>query len=164
MTPEVPKPHEAFGFNEQEALFNRVTDTRFQELITDPRTTVHKIELSNNNYGEFLFVTVSKPGHEKRECVTFYGMGYHDYRERWLTDHWYWYRSTLYPETLEESIGREETEERLRERRDEIRPYVTDEPPSEQGRLFADLADLTDEDNAMTELADLEDLMDSSDF
>lgn len=160
----MPKPYETFGFSESEALFNRVSHARFQDLLDDEQVSVHRIELSSNNYGEFLFITASRPSNGERSCVTFFGLGFHDWRERWLVDQWFWYRSNPTPETFESTLSRDETEKILRERLETIRPFVTNEPPSEQGELFALLADLTDEDHALIEMEDRQEFADSHDF
>lgn len=67
---------EEFGFTERERLFDKVSHARFLEFLDDPKTKVHRIEESTNSYGEYLFVTVSRPGTKKRILVTFYGLGY----------------------------------------------------------------------------------------
>ena len=86
-------PAEAFGLTENERLWDRVSHTRLLELLSDPKTTVHSLEESHNNYGEYLFVTLSRQGANKRIFMTFYGLGFHEYRERWIADEWYWYES-----------------------------------------------------------------------
>jgi hypothetical protein len=159
--PAVPelKPGEGFGFTEQEKLDDRVSDERFKTFLNDPHTTIHQVDESTNNYGEFLFVTVSRPiGDEKRECATFFGYGYHEHRERWFTNEWLWYRANQFPETMRQQLTREEAKELLQQRRRWITPFITEEPQSDHARLFEFLADLTDEDGALTEIEDLEDL------
>jgi hypothetical protein len=61
-----------------------IAGLRMQERM-EP-TTIHAAELSSNSYGEFLLVTVSRPGEEKPTYLTLYGLGYHEYRERWSTE------------------------------------------------------------------------------
>ena len=96
MTPErrnaspQPKPANEFGFTEREQLFDRISHERLIGFLDDTTTTVHKVEESSNSYGEFLFVTVSRPGTSHRHCITFYGIGLHEHRERWVTDEWFW--------------------------------------------------------------------------
>lgn len=66
MTPETqpnsaPKsPSEIFGFSKKEQLYWRVNQERFQEILSDDSTIIHKIHESSNSYGEFLFVTTSR--------------------------------------------------------------------------------------------------------
>lgn len=166
MSKEQPQPSNAFEFTEREKLFDRVSDARFQELLEDERTVIHRIELSANNYGEFLFVTVSLPGAasrpvgERKSVVTMFGLGYHEYRERWLTDEWFWYEAFSRRELIEQTIPREEVEEILRERKAEIAPYISRQTQSGRGKLFEMIADLTDDDGAVAEMEDLGDLAD----
>ncbi len=91
--PTRPSLHEVFHLNEMERLDGRLSQGRFQEIVKDERTTIHRVEESCNNYGEFLFVTVSRPAAQERACVTFFGLGFHEYRERWIADEWFWYRA-----------------------------------------------------------------------
>lgn len=144
-----------FGFTANEELFDRVSDKRFREFISSAETSVHAVGASSNNYGEFLFVTLSRPAPVGRHVVTFYGLGYHDYRERWFVNEWFWYRSDPMPLLLEQAISQQEAEELLRKRLEEINPYVTEEAQSERAQLFELLADLTDEDGAYSELEDM---------
>jgi len=90
-SPAPKRPHEVFGLNQNEALYWRVGKERFEELLNDDQTLIHKINESSNSFGEFLFVTTSRPGEKDRIYMAFYGLGYHDHRERWITEEWYWY-------------------------------------------------------------------------
>lgn len=163
-TSEAPKPGDAFRFTERERRAWRVSGGRFQALVEDERTVVHRVELSANNYGEFLFVTVSLPEQadqpvgERASVVTFWGLGYHEYRERWITAEWFWYQAFSRPELIEQTVDKATVQKLLKERREDIQPEVGGPQQSEQGKLFEMLADLTDEDGAYTEMQDLDDL------
>lgn len=151
-------PH--FGLTEREQLFDRVSHERFLAILDDGYNTIREMKLSTNNYGEFLFVTVSRPQGEQHEGITFWGYGYHDYRERWFTEEWFWHRSTIYPNTLERRIARDEAQEILGARLQEITPYLEEGHQSQRGALFELLAEMTDEDGAYIELEDLGDVPD----
>lgn len=155
--PVIPSLREVFGITECEDLYNRVTDRRFEEILADERITIHEISEDYNNYGEFLFVHVSRPAGDRRISVCFYGIGFHEHRERWYTDQWFWYRANNFPERLNQTIPKDEAEEMIKKRRAEIASYVTDQPRSPRARLFEFLADITDEDGALAELEDLGD-------
>ncbi len=160
MSKEHPQPEEVYGFMEWETLYDRVTDARFRALIEDERTTIHKVEVAANSYGEFLFVSTSRAAGESRVCVSFFGLGYHDHRERWFTQEWFWYRANTFSEVLEKTVSKDEVGELLRQRREEIAPYASQQAQSGRGKLFEMLAELTDDDDAITELEDLGDLAD----
>ncbi len=158
MSIEAPRPRDyGFGFTETERDFYRVSDKRFQELFTDEQTTIHKIELSYNSFGEFLFVTASRETPEGRQPVTFYSQGYHEYRERWIDNEWYWYRANSHLATLKRIVAKDEAEEVLNQRREEIAPYITQAQQTRRGQLYEMMADLTDEDGAIMEMEDLAD-------
>ena len=146
---------EEFGFTEQERLFDKVSHARFLEFLDDPKTRVHRIEESTNSFGEYLFVTVSRPGANKRIFMTFYGLGYHEYRERWITDEWNWYQSVRGGELERENIPRQAAKQQIEERYREVKAYAQQDTQTRQGQLFEMIADLTDEDGAWSEMQDL---------
>ena len=78
--PASRRPYEIFGFIEKERLYWRVNQERFDEIIGDEQTTIHKVHESSNMYGEFLFITTSRPGDQGRITMTFYGLGFHEHR------------------------------------------------------------------------------------
>jgi hypothetical protein len=157
---ERPQPLDPFGFTEREQLWDRISDERFRALIADEATTIHRIDVDANSYGEFAFVTLSREAQGQREIVRFWGLGYHEHRERWITTHWNWYRGNQYPAALQQTMTVEGALELLEQRRAEIAPYVTEEAQSARARLYEMLADLTDEDGALAELDDLGDVFD----
>ena len=155
--PEPVKPEDVYGLTEKERLYYRVPDARFQEILDDEQTAIHDVQISTNNYSEFLFVHTSRPGGEGRKCVTFYGLGLHELRKRWITDEWFYYRWNPPPQSqvLEQTLSREQVRENIRQRRDELAHYGTPDAQSSHGWFYEMLADLTDDDAALTELEDL---------
>ena len=106
--PAIPTPSEVFGFTEREMLFNRVSAARFSAIVGDEPTTIHRVEESYNNYGEWVFVTASRAAGERRICVMFYGLGFHEYRERWFVDTWFFYQANAFPDMLDREVPKEE--------------------------------------------------------
>ena len=83
MSHEVPaqpahpqRPRELFGLSEQEHLDRRVSYERFREILNHDQTTIHTVEESSYGLGEFLHVTASRPAHQRRICLIFYGLGF----------------------------------------------------------------------------------------
>ena len=152
---EKPQPSDPFGFTEKEKLWDQIGDRRMRAILEDAGTTIHKIEVDSNSYGEFAFVTVSREVDGQRSMVTLWGLGYHEYRERWIADHWRWYQGNPFPAILAQQMTLEEAQDMLERRRQEIAPYLADETQSPRGRLYELLADMTDEDGALAELEDL---------
>ncbi|MBN1536180.1 MAG: hypothetical protein JW908_05565 [Anaerolineales bacterium] len=152
------KYYEVFGLTEKEFLFNRVTQKRFSELMEDKNTIVHSIQESSNNYGEFLFVTTSRPGQKGRICITFFGLGYHEYRERWISNEWFWYQSSPTPQNMSNKMDKNEAKEIISTRQDFISPNLSQKTQSLRGHLFETLADMTDEDGALVEMEELDSL------
>ena len=158
--PAPRKPEEVFGLNEREALIGRINQERFKEILNDDQTKIHSIQDASNNYGEFIFVTASRPGDRNPIIMTFYGLGYHEHRERWITDEWFWFQLNLHEEHQEELISKEDAHELLEERLAGIRPYINQDSQTERGKFFELLADLTDEDGALAEMEDIEPYID----
>lgn len=168
MSPEFQPPispdHEPYGFTEQERLFDRVSHNRLIEILKDRETAILKAEMNSNTFGEFLFVSTKRGVGDNVAHVTFFGLGFHEYRERWIDKEWSWYESTPSSETDPEELTHEEVLAVITERQAEIAPEVGRQTQSSRGRLYEMLADLTDEDGALTELEDLGELFDDDDM
>ena len=160
LQPAPRRPYEVFGLTEKEALSWRVDQERFLEIFNDDQTIIHELNPSSNNFGEFLFITTSRPGDHGRVCMTFFGMGYHEYRERWITEEWFWYQANSYPDLLRKKLEKEDAQELLKQRWEDIQPDLRKDSQTERGKLFEMLADLTDEDGALAEIQDIEHLAD----
>jgi hypothetical protein len=157
MTKEQSQPQtEGFRLSENERLFDKVSDKRFQHLIFDAQTTIHEFKLDSNSYGEFLFVTVSRAKGQGREILTFWGLGYHEYRERWFTEEWSFHESYPSTKSLGQQLSHKEAKRLIQERKSEVEHEAQEQSPqSAMGALFEILADITDEDGALSELEDL---------
>lgn len=94
------KLSDIFGFTEQEHLRWCISQGRFDEIFADEETIVHKVKVSSNNFSEILFVATSRSGEQGRVCITFYGLGYHEYRVRWIINEWYWFQTNSFPNLL----------------------------------------------------------------
>lgn len=158
MTPEKLRPYrpyETFGITENEVIRWRISDNKLKEILANPNTTVHKIEINANNYGEFLFITASRGAGKQRTCMTFWGLGYHEYRQRWIHQEWFWHQT---PASLVDpmvKISKEEVNNLLEHRQEVVVPYLDQNTQTEQGKLFETLADMTDDDAALAEMQDL---------
>ncbi|GAB4422337.1 MAG: hypothetical protein Kow00106_19500 [Anaerolineae bacterium] len=106
--PEKPCPTDEFGFTEREQLYARISHERLLEFLADPHTVVHSMHEDHNVYGEFLFLKVSRLGQAQRIWVTFWGLGYHEYRDRWLADEWFYHHSNVLPGDDEQTLAKEE--------------------------------------------------------
>lgn len=158
--PATPNPDDEFGLTRQEQLYNRVNDERFQAFLDDELTTIHRVETSSNNYGQFLFVTLSRMAGDQRRLISFYGLGEHELRERWIVSEWCYYRAHPFQDVIEQQLDRQEAQDLIQQRREEIAPYVHQRPQSGRGKLFELLADLADDDGASAEMDDLGDFAD----
>src|SRR5215210_1535025 len=117
MSKERPQDQNVFDFSENEKLFERVSHERLISFVAQENTTVHEVALSSNTYGEFLFVSLTKQGDPFPSYVTFWGMGYHEQRERWLSQEWFWFRSIARTSLLEREMPNEEALRLIAERR-----------------------------------------------
>ena len=131
----------------------------FDEILNAGDTVIHMIKPSSNHYGEFLFVTISRFGDQGRVYATFYGLGFHEYRERWITDEWFWYQAMGNPDLQREQIPKDEAQAKIQGHREENWPDVRLDTQTERGSLFEMLANLTDDDGALAEMEDMDQLM-----
>jgi len=148
-------PAETFGLTEQERLWDRVSHERLLQLLGDSKTQVHTLEESHNNYGEYLFVTLSRPGPTGRIFMTFYGLGYHEYRERWVYQEWYWYESVRGAGLEQQRVSQQDARWLIDARYRECEASAHHDTQTHRGRVFELLADFTDEDGAWAEMEDL---------
>lgn len=155
-SPSTPEnPNKKFGFTESEILFNRISHQRFLEMLQDPKHKINTIVESGNAYGEFLFVTISREDNGQKLIITFYGLGYHEYRDRWFMDEWHWYQTYANSESCKGEISKDDALKQIEAQKIEILPYAEKATQSEAGYFFEMLADLTDDDGAIGELDDL---------
>ena len=148
------KTVDIFGLTNKEQLYDFTSDTHFQAILQSEETTIHQITVDTNSYGEFMFVTVSREAAGKPRFMTFWGLGFHEPRERWLTQEWRFHES--YIRKFPPPMSKEEASQEIQQRRDDIANDAIDTTPTQAAMLFNLLADLTDEDGALTELEDLD--------
>ena len=65
-----------------------------------------------------------------------------------------WYRSNLTPNLRQQELSIEDANELLKNRLDEISPYIKQDTQTNYGRLFEAIADITDDD-ALAEMQDM---------
>lgn len=143
-----------FSFTEREKLYDYISHNRFMALMEQPDVDIHEIQESTNSFGEYLFVTVSCRSEQPKLLYTFWGLGYHEYRERWITDTWQWYESQQNP-SKKAVLPKHEAIMQIKEREAFVRAHATPTRQSRQAQLYELMADLTDEDGALSELDDL---------
>ncbi|NJM40669.1 MAG: hypothetical protein HC853_07820 [Anaerolineae bacterium] len=156
-----------FSFTESELLAKQITHARFLELLNHSGPAIHTVRVTTNLYGEFQFVTISAqipklnswetPSSDRRS-ITFWGLGYHDSRERWLCDEWRWHPSQQPSDPAHAlRLSKPHVLNELAERHAFCRTEAqAAEPASARAQLFALFADLGDEDGATTMLEDME--------
>ena len=157
LTPE--NPYQTFGFSESEILFYHITHKRFLEMLQDPKTKIHSVKESGNAYGEFLFVTVSRKVNGQQLIMTFYSLGFHEYRDRWFTDEWHWYQSYADSESCKGEISKDDAVHQIELRKNEVLTYAAEVTQSDEGYLFEMLAELTDDDSAIATFNDFSDFL-----
>ena len=96
---------------------------------------------------------------EQRYALTFFGLGFHEPRDRWLLDDWFWYGASL-RDKKERPLPKEAALALIEARRQAVLGYAAGQIQTERGKLFEMIADLTDDDGALAELEDLDDLLD----
>lgn len=147
-----------FSFTEREKLYDQITHSRFLSIVSQPDVDIHEVNESSNSFGEFLFVTLSCRTEQPKKLYTFYGLGFHEHRERWIADTWQWYQSQR-DEKKFPILEKNDASEQIKDRETYIRGSAgNEEPQSRRAQLYEILADFTDEDGALSELDDLDSL------
>ena len=128
-----------------------ITTKELIELVRNPDNVVCRCIEANNSYGRFLFVDIHND--ETDECTSYYGAGYHEYRERYLIDEWAQFRSQD-NETLR--IAKDAVVNRINECVKVARKGQYGRPPqSENAELFEELVGVIDDEDAV--IAEMED-------
>ncbi len=143
-----------FSFTERENLYDQVSHDRFMALMLQPDVDIHEVKEDSNSFGEYLFVTVSCRTEQPKKLRTFWGLGYHEHRERWIADSWQWYESQRSTQS-QPVLDKDEAYSQIKEREAFVRANATPSEQSPRAQLYEVLADLTDEDGALSELEDL---------
>lgn len=143
-----------FTFTEREKLYDNISHARLMALLMQPDVDIHEVKEDSNSFGEYLFVTVSCRSEHPKKLYTFWGLGYHEYRERWIVESWQWYESHQNP-SKKAVLHKEEAITQIKDRGAFVRANAAPTQQSRQAQLYELMADLTDEDGALSELEDL---------
>jgi hypothetical protein len=123
-------------------------------LLQRNDVAVHAVKSDHNAYGEFLFVRASRRAQAPR-LYTFYGLGYHEYRERWYVDMWRFFENTQLDAANMPTLPKPKVLQLIAEREADIRSHAQPSRQSGQAQLYELLAELTDDDGALAEMEDL---------
>lgn len=126
------------------------------QLASDSSSSLYRAHVDTNSYGEFFFATISRPNEEKgQDFYTFYGLGFHEQRDRYYVDEWYFYTGSI--TSNEEVMSFDNFASLVQQRLDKISPEYRRHKQSARGRLFEEIADLTDDDGAIADMEDFPD-------
>lgn len=149
------------GLTNSENLYFRIAHARLIEIVSLPEVQVCSVGRSENDYGEFLFITLI---HTKgKSGLTLFGCGFHELRERWFIDEWHFYAISERHVEKEMEVKRHLSKDAaitriLLERQRAERRRAEDETVNKRSQIAIDfelLADLTDDDGATSMLQDL---------
>lgn len=146
--------HLSRWLTEEEFRDGRVSHKRFMALANRRDVNVHAIDISSNSFGEYLFVTLSRSQHSESPLLTFFGLGYHEYRERWITNLWCMYQSCQ-KELRQIHIPKNDALQQIEERLTETLAMTKPAQQSPRAKVYELFAEFTDEDAAIGELEDL---------
>jgi hypothetical protein len=79
-------------------------------------------------------------GDTRRTAVTFYGLGYHEERERWITKERFWYRAHTDTDMLQQQIYKDGVRETPQRHLESIQPYIERNTQTQRGMIFEILA------------------------
>jgi len=73
---------EMFGEYSLNIGYEKISIEQLKEIINNDDFLVQSISVSENSYGEYLFVELYQKS--SAMCVTYYGIGYHDYKGKYI--------------------------------------------------------------------------------
>lgn len=144
-----------FGLTENEMLFDRVTSKRLKEIVNNKKYRLTHNKRDSNNYGEFRFITLT----DGVNAITFYGNGFHEMRDCYYTKTWFFYISTVSDWNRDHYKPMEDSHKNHAIRIVEFEAEDLEEEArkhhqSKEGKIFTCVANLTDDDAAMSMLED----------
>lgn len=153
-----------WGLSEKQVSDGKMAYLALGKILSKEIATIRYAKRSFNSYGEYMFVTITSPVPEYEDGnwelrAIFWGLGWHSYRNRTI-NHWEF-------DVSYERVRENETEIDYLEAMDIIGAHHVkfkltygNPQPSEreqkEGRLFAFMASLSDEDAAITMSEDMD--------
>jgi hypothetical protein len=153
--PEQERNHRRRWLSNEELRDKRVSHERFMTVVTMRDVNVHKIQMASNSYGEFLFVTLDRPKLALQQPLTFFGLGYHEYRERWISNVWQFHECYLGSRKLP-IIPKAEAIAHISEQEAYVKANLPTEKRSDNAKIYELLSSMSDEDAAITDLQDFD--------
>ena len=134
-------------------MFGSLNNKEFINLL-DKAVFCYNYNISYNSYGEFLFISLAVLNENRElEGYTFYGLGYHEYRRRYITETWEYYKDQFFHkykrQYAKNTIPISDIKQVIIERQHEIEE-MKKKYPEKPNQLYEFVADLTDEDAAIT--------------
>jgi hypothetical protein len=77
---------------EDEKLFYKVKFNKLLQIIDEPDVLVLEYSRSTNSYGNFLFIKLYDK--KENEIITYYGLGIHEFRNRYIVDDFTYYSTS----------------------------------------------------------------------
>jgi hypothetical protein len=135
-----------------EKMFGTISYNRLIDLISAEEAVVEQSGRDWNSYGEFRFIYLFSETDEFG--IVAYGHGEHEYRERYFVETWGFYH-------YHTAHGTEEDKQKLLqqlsvEHAEYIELEKARETPSEIAETYSLIADLADDDFALSEMEDME--------
>ncbi len=153
--PHAQRPYEVLGLTETEQRSGLISDAKFQEIIKAQDVLIHEVKESFNHYGTFLFVTISRSGRNGRVFATFYGLGFHKNRERWIKDEWFWYQNIGNSDMQNTRITPDKFKKQLQEHKEKTEDMVKPDTQTQRGQLFELIANFSDDDAALAYMSEI---------
>jgi len=144
-----------FGLTENEMLFDRVTAKRLKEIINNKNYRLVYNKRDTNNYGEFRFITLT----DGKEAITFWGNGFHEMRDCFYTKTWFFYINPIqewgkkFYKPVDDS-HKKHAIQIVDFEAEELEEDAREHHQSKEGKVFTCVANLTDDDAAMSMLED----------
>jgi len=137
--------------NLNDNFFGSVSHKEFMELLD--KGIVYEYKVSYNSYGEFMFVSIYFPEIDKG--IVFYGLGYHEYRDRYVLNKWEYHHDDFFElDRLISAPPKRLVKEAIEDRLAEISALAKQHKQSKSGKVYDMIAELMDDDAAIAFMED----------
>lgn len=153
--------HASEILTDRELLFDKISHKRMIQIINKPSVRVVSLKRDSNYHGEFLWISLVHNNY----YFTAYSMGFHEGKDRYITDEWSLVYFEKYSQDIREKrnhvfrMDRQLVLDTIQKEQDECIRYQEKHTTSEEGKLYELIAELSDEDGAYSMLEDFGYLM-----
>ncbi len=133
---------------EDERLWENISYKRLKEIIKMPNVRVVNYSIDTNSFGTFKFITIDY--NNSKDRITFYGLGFHEYKDSYVHSIFKFYTSYKHSDDIEKILNKSDILQNLEEEYELLKEDVISHKQSREGEEFQLIAEMTDDDSAIS--------------